>query len=83
VHSGETRETWIRKLITILERTTETLVNKPMRNPKGKSRMDITEKLAILGTQDTRGRETKPKTQHSMCWTPLCKNQKNNVNNSS
>jgi hypothetical protein len=25
-----------------------------MRNPKGKSRMDIPEKLAILDTQDTR-----------------------------
>jgi hypothetical protein len=61
----------------------ETLVNERMRKLKGKSRMDIPEKLATLGTQDTRGRQTKPKTQHSMCWTPLCTNKQNNVNNSS
>jgi hypothetical protein len=30
-------ETQKRKLITTIERTTETLVNKPMRKPKGKS----------------------------------------------
>jgi hypothetical protein len=53
----------------------ETQVNERMRKLKGKSRMDIPEKLATLGTQDTRGRQTKPKTQHSMCWTPLGKNK--------
>ena len=33
--------------------------------------MDIPEKLAILGTHDTRGREAKQNTQHNMRWTPL------------
>ena len=28
-------------------------------------------KLEILGTQDTKWRETKQNTQHNMCWTPL------------
>jgi len=32
--------------------------------------MDNSEKLAISGTQDTRWRQTKQKTQHDMCWTP-------------
>jgi len=45
--------------------------------------MDIPEKLATLGTQDTRGRQAKPKTQHSMCWTLLCTKNTNNVNNTS
>jgi len=29
------------------------------------------EKLVTLGTQNTRRRQTKQKTQHNMCWTPL------------
>jgi hypothetical protein len=33
--------------------------------------MDIPEKLATMGTQSTRQRQTKQKTQHNMCWTPL------------
>ena len=33
--------------------------------------MDNPEKLATLGTQDTRLRQTKQKTQHYMCWTIL------------
>jgi len=37
--------------------------------------MDNQEKLATLGTQDTRRRQTKQKAQHNMCWTPLCANK--------
>jgi len=32
--------------------------------------MDSPEKLAALGTQDTRRRQEKQKSQHNMCWTP-------------
>ena len=32
--------------------------------------MNNPEKLATLGTKDTRHRQTKQKTQHNMCWTP-------------
>ena len=46
-------------------------LNKRQRIPKGQSKMDIPEKLAILGTHDTRGREAKQNTQHNMGWTPL------------
>jgi len=35
------------------------------------ARMDNQEKLARLGTEDTRRRKTKQKTQHNICWTPL------------
>ena len=37
------------------------------------SRMDNLEKLATLGTQDTRRRQTNKKntTQHNICWTPI------------
>ena len=41
---------------------------------KGQSKMDNPEKLATLGTQEE---EKQTKTQHNMCWTPLC--TKNNV----
>jgi len=39
--------------------------------------MDNPEKLATLGTQDTRRRKTKTKQkpQHNMCWIPLCTNK--------
>jgi len=37
--------------------------------------MDNPEKMATFGTQDTRRRQTKQKTQHNMCWTPLCATQ--------
>ena len=37
---------------------------------KGRSRMDIQEKLTILGTQDIRRRQTKQKQKHDMYWTP-------------
>ena len=37
---------------------------------KGQSRMDNSEKLATLATQDARRRQTKQKTLHNMCWTP-------------
>ena len=37
--------------------------------------MDIPEKLAILGTQDIRRRQTKQRTQNTMYWTPLCSNK--------
>jgi hypothetical protein len=37
--------------------------------------MDNSEKLATQGTQDTRRRQTKQKTQHNMCWTPLYQKQ--------
>ena len=36
--------------------------------------MDNPEKLATQGTQDGK------KSQHNMCWTPLCANITNNVN---
>jgi hypothetical protein len=39
-----------------------------MRKPKGKSGMDIPEKLATLGTQDTRGRQAKPKKRTNPNW---------------
>ena len=47
--------------------------------------MDNSEKLATQGTQDTRRRQTKQKTKHNMCWTPLCqkKTHTNNVNKTS
>ena len=38
---------------------------------KGESIMDNPENLTTMGTQDTRQRQTKQKTQHIMCWTPL------------
>jgi hypothetical protein len=38
--------------------------------------MDNPEKLTTLGTQDTGRRQTKQKTQHNMCWTPLCANKR-------
>jgi len=37
--------------------------------------MDNPDKLATLGTQDTRRRQTKQKTQHNMCWTPQYANK--------
>ena len=42
--------------------------------------MENPEKLATLGTQNTRRRQTKQKTQHNMCWTPLSATNTNNVN---
>jgi len=35
--------------------------------------MNNPDRLAALGTQDTRRRQAKQKTQHNMCWTSLCK----------
>ena len=46
-----------------------------VRGTEGQSRMDNPEKLATLGTQDTRLRQTKQKTQHNMCWTVLYSNK--------
>ena len=43
-----------------------------LEKPKGQKRMDNPEKLTTLCTQDTRQRQTKQKTQHNMCGTPLC-----------
>jgi len=34
--------------------------------------MDNPDKLATLGTQNTRRRQTIQETQHNMCWRPLC-----------
>jgi len=45
--------------------------NKRQRKPKGQSRMDNQEKLAALGKKDTKGRQTKQNTSHTICWTPL------------
>jgi hypothetical protein len=38
--------------------------------------MDNPEKLATFDTQDTTQIQTKQKTQHNMCWTPLCTRQR-------
>ena len=56
-----------------------------MKKPKRQSRMDIPEKPATLGTQDTRGRQTKPKTQHNTVCVGhhYAQTNTNNVNNSS
>jgi hypothetical protein len=45
--------------------------NKSQRKPKGQSRMDNPEKLAPLGKKDTKRRQTKQNTSHTICWTPL------------
>jgi hypothetical protein len=42
--------------------------------------MENPEKLATLGTQNTRRRQTKQTTQHNMCWTQLLATNTNNVN---
>ena len=49
--------------------------NKRQRIPKGQSRTDNPEIQATLGTEDTRRRQTKQKTQRNMCLTPLCANK--------
>jgi hypothetical protein len=38
--------------------------------------MDNPEKLATFGTQVTTQIQIKQKTQHKMCWTPLCTRQR-------
>ena len=38
---------------------------------QGAIKMDNPEKLTTQGTQD----EEKQKTQHNICWTPLCTNK--------
>ena len=55
----------------------EKLANKRSRIPNGQSKMDNPEKLATYGTQE---KEKKQKTQHNMCWTPLCANKRRPVN---
>ena len=42
--------------------------------------MDNPEKQATLGTQNTRRRQAKQKTQNNMCLTPLCANNTSSVN---
>ena len=42
-------------------------MNKRLRIPNGQLRMNNPEKLATFGTQNTRRRQTKQKTQHNMC----------------
>jgi hypothetical protein len=53
------------------------MFHKRQRKPNRQSRMGNPEKLATLGTQDTKQRQTKQKqkTQHKMCWTPLYENK--------
>ena len=41
--------------------------------------MDNPEKLATMGTKDTRGRQTKQKTQHNICWRPPYTNKHKKV----
>ena len=48
-------------------------VNKRQGIPKGQSKKDDPEKM---GTQCTRRRNPKSKTQHNMCWTPPVKTSK-------
>jgi hypothetical protein len=47
-----------------------------MEKPKWQSIIDNPEKLATLGTEDARRRQSKQKTQHNMCWTPPYKRHK-------
>ena len=37
--------------------------------------MENLEKLATFGTQGTRRSQSKHKTQHNICWIPLCANK--------
>ena len=45
--------------------------------------MDNPEKQATLGTQNTRRRQTKQKTEHNMCLTPLYANNTSSANRTS
>jgi len=43
------------------------------------SKMYNPETLASFGTQDTKRKQTKQKTQHNICWTPLYVNRHKNT----
>ena len=50
--------------VTILDISMVKVITKRQRKSDGQSRMDNPRKLSTLGTQDTRWRQTKQKTQH-------------------
>ena len=50
------------------------MLNKRQKIPKGQSKMDNPETLAIQGTQDEEN-QSKNTTKHNMCQTPLCANK--------
>ena len=50
-------------------------INKHQRKPKMQSKMYNPETLASFGTQDTKRKQTKQKTQYNICWTPLYLNR--------
>jgi len=60
----------------------QTEINKQVKTkrdriPKGQSKMDNPEKLATYREHKTK--KNKTKTQHNMCWTPLCTNKHKNL----
>ena len=63
------------RLITKVHQPCQRVENKRQRKQKGQSKIDNPQKLATLGTQDTRRTRAQQTTQHTMCWIPLCANK--------
>ena len=59
------------RLITKVHQPCQRVEHKRQRKQKGQSRIDNPQKLATLGTQDTRRTRAQQTTQHNMCWIPL------------